>query len=171
MALRADGWIDLAEINGTRCAVLVVDGVPVRVSVRAPDQDASWDSDDAETLRIEVEERTNCWIEAFSPHGWSAAEGENESVHPVTLLDDQPTHRIEFRCGLGAAQIAAARPHVFLVQLDSDGPAYERCDIEDCSNASWAVDDGHWYCEGQATPGGANGEVAVEALLAPVGVS
>lgn len=45
-----------------------------------------------------------------------------------------------------------------------DGPAYTQEEWDGEHHATWYVTDGRWYCEGQVTPGGANGFVEVERL-------
>lgn len=72
-------------------------------------------------------------------------------------MDFQPTHKITFTPAQG-------EPSTWLVMLTDEGPAYTAEEWDDDANASWYVDDGHWYCEGQVTPGGENGEIEVERL-------
>ena len=82
------------------------------------------------------------------------------------MNDFDPTHRITFTDARGAVT-------TWEVQLcDSEAPSREEWSSwsdGDCS-ASWGLsrdDDGvsRWYCEGQASPGGACGTVEVERLL------
>lgn len=73
-----------------------------------------------------------------------------------------PTHRIVFCPDGGDRQF-------FAVMLDADestgdGPAYNAGEWSSSWSAAWGVDGGRWLCEGQATPGGANGTVDVETI-------
>lgn len=73
-----------------------------------------------------------------------------------------PTHKITFTPAKGEPQVE----YVMLV----DGAGYTREEWDAADSAAWGIDDGPhgagWYCEGQATPGGANGEVEVEEIPA-----
>lgn len=73
--------------------------------------------------------------------------------------DFHPTHRITFT-GVGGDVTT------FDVMLHDEGPAYSAEEWEQATNAAWTCDpeSGEWLCEGQTTPGGANGSVEVEAL-------
>jgi hypothetical protein len=67
------------------------------------------------------------------------------------------THRIIFTDARGRRR----QTTVMLV----DGAAYDRSEWRNETNADWErADDGHWYFQGQATPGGANGTVRVVSL-------
>lgn len=69
-----------------------------------------------------------------------------------------PTHRITFTPAGGA-------PREILVCLTDEGAAYTREEWEAETAADWERDEnGVWTCQGQATPGGANGEVEIEDL-------
>lgn len=102
----------------------------------------------------------------------AVVESLGEPVSPAADATEDwiPTHRITWR--------PASGPHVVwevmlcdAIQVPSkddapggDGPAYTREDWDRGDNASWGVVNGEWLCEGQATPGGAKGEVVVEEL-------
>lgn len=64
-----------------------------------------------------------------------------------------PTHRITFTPATGDAR-------VYDVCL-CDGAAYTREEWESESPADWECVDGAWRCQGNVTPGGANGTVEV----------
>lgn len=65
-----------------------------------------------------------------------------------------PTHEIIFTPDAGA-------PRTILVALTDEGAAYTREEWESETAADWECRDGEWFCQGQATPGGANGTVEV----------
>jgi hypothetical protein len=81
--------------------------------------------------------------------------------------DFKPTHRIVFTPtnGPNGPPLEPVTWEVmFSDEGDGEGVAYTREEWDDAASASWYVDKGHWYCEGQPTPGGANGFVEVERL-------
>lgn len=67
------------------------------------------------------------------------------------------THEIIFTPVTGA-------PRTILVALTDDGAAYTREEWESETAADWECRDGEWRCQGQTTPGGANGTVEVRRL-------
>jgi hypothetical protein len=50
---------------------------------------------------------------------------------------------------------------VWAVMLNDEGAAHTAQEWLDTDNSAWGVSNGEWLCEGQATPGGQNGEVYV----------
>lgn len=52
-------------------------------------------------------------------------------------------------------------PLFYVLMLDEDGAAYSYHEWEATEAPSWCIDEGCWYCEGKATPGGVNGEVQI----------
>lgn len=83
-----------------------------------------------------------------------------ESSYPPHERPWKATHRITFRSGFGGD----GPKQVWLVWLHDEGSAYTRDEWYNDDAASWGVDEGRWYCEGQATPGGQVGEVTVQTL-------
>lgn len=75
----------------------------------------------------------------------------------------RPTHKITFTARDGERTD-------FVVMLHDEGAAYSREEWEQAANASWSCDpdSGEWTCEGQVTPGGANGTVEVSEIGAVV---
>ena len=69
----------------------------------------------------------------------------------------RPTHTVTF------TPAGDTEGHTAVVQL-FDGVAYTLPEYLDCATADWEVTDGEWRCQGQVTPGGANGTVTVVAL-------
>ena len=144
------GWTRCGELtHGTVEALR--DDDEVRISYTS-DTDADDDAD----IRAAVEAALGVWIE--TPSGeWSTAEGDGEVVQTVALLDEQPTHEIVFTSARG--EVTTTRVHLL------DGVAYTRQELEAQESADWEVsDEGEWLCQGQATPGGANGTVEIRTL-------
>lgn len=146
------GWTHCGDLTYGAVEALREDG-EVRISYTAATD--IYSDDDAE-IRAAVEKALGVWIE--TPSGeWSAAEGDGEVVQTVALLDEQPTHEIVFTDARG--EVTTTRVHLL------DGVAYTRQEIEMMDSADWEVnDDGQWLCQGQATPGGANGTVEIRTL-------
>lgn len=131
-------------------------GDDLRISYTSESEFAPMDGDAA--IRQAVERALSLWIETPSVGAWSCAEGALEAVQTVAVLDTQPTHRITFRPAGGEARVT-------LVHLTDEGAAYDREEWEAENPADWERHaDGVWRCQGQVTPGGANGTVTVEAL-------
>ena len=103
-----------------------------------------------------IEARWGVWVEIGE---WESADGSTVEAVADLKVEEQPTHRVTFTPARG-------EPSVALVYLpEAEGPAYDRREWRDAQNASWSVDeDGGWYCQGQATPGGESGEVEVVRL-------
>lgn len=139
------------EWNNLKCGgsvLLDADGNPVRLS------DGGLDLTSRQ-IRQSAEEMLGVWIDVGE---WSdPAQGEDDATAPVSLSDDQPTHRILFTDGRGERSVD-------LVRLGDEGAAYTHDEWDDTDGAAWGVVDGVWLCQGQATPGGQNGEVMVERL-------
>jgi hypothetical protein len=146
------GWIKCGEL-AYGAVEAKREGDEVRISYTATSDD---DCDDDTEIRAAVEAALGVWIE--TPDGeWSSAEGDGEVVQTVALLDEQPTHEIVFTP-------RGSNPVVTRVHL-LDGVAYTRQELEAQESADWEVsDDGEWLCQGQATPGGANGDVEIRTL-------
>jgi hypothetical protein len=70
-----------------------------------------------------------------------------------------PTHKITFTARDGERTD-------FVVMLHDEGAAYTAEEWEQAANASWSCDpdSDEWTCEGQVTPGGANGTVEVSEI-------
>lgn len=163
------GWIDLRFHMEAACredysvTVRFEDGLPVRVSQRPLDPEDETRVRD-EDLEDALETLTGRW---YAPGVWdSANEGiAGEAVATLAAYDAQPTHRIVFTDARGHRDET-------LVHLTDDGEggtAYTLAEWRSTSNADWCLapdDQGAllWYCQGQATPGGASGDVVIEAL-------
>lgn len=119
-------------------------------------------SADLDEVRDAIESAFGVWIEPLpSGGGWSDV-GDGEASAKVALSEEQPTHRITFVPAGGESSVTIVRLHD---EGDGCRPAYTHDEWEGAYGASWGVaDDGCWYCDGQVTPGGANGEVTVERL-------
>lgn len=112
---------------------------------------------DHDVVRAAIEATLGVWIEALPSDGWSATEFEGETVASVRLSADQPTHRIVWRPQGGAERVTVVR----LVE----GVAYTHAEWESETAADWErTDAGEWCFQGQATPGGANGEVTINRI-------
>lgn len=129
-------------------------GVAYWPSAEAPDFD---------DVRERIEEAFDVWLDPLPADGdWHPCDGSLDVFANVPLHGQQPTHRIEILLGSGAM----ATKHVDLVFFDvdretGDGSAYTHCEYDGEFSASWVVDGGRWYCDGEETPGGANGTVTV----------
>ncbi len=119
-------------------------------------------SADLDEVRDAIEAAFGVWIERLpSGGGWSDV-GDGEASAKVALSEEQPTHRITFVSAGGESSVTIVRLHD---EGDGCGPAYTHDEWQYEMNASWGVPHGgRWYCDGQVTPGGANGEVTVERL-------
>lgn len=111
---------------------------------------------DLEALRLVVEAHFGCWIEPVCSISWLVTETEGECMQTVDFSERQPTHWIQFTDACGGWR-------TYLVSLDEDH-AYTHAEWSNAIPPSWAVVDGTWLCEGQATPGGQNGVVEIETL-------
>lgn len=68
-----------------------------------------------------------------------------------------PTHTITITTLDGARAIDV----MLHAEDDGYGPAYTREEYESETSADWELTEDGWLCQGQATPGGANGTVQV----------
>lgn len=102
--------------------------------------------------------------------GEVSSEGYAEAVmYPAIDETWVPTHKITFTPQGG-------EPEVTFVMLCEEDAAYDRDEWRAEEGAAWGISEhgpnvgygNGWYCEGQVTPGGQNGEVEVEALEVPV---
>lgn len=145
---RARGEIEILSTE-TSDAIEDDDGVTQWPDAQPADHDA---------VRDALEAGLGVWMESLPSGGdWSAAEGEGECATVVSLSDVQPTHCIVWRPQGGAEHITTVR----LV----DGSAYTHAEWETESASDWTVNErGEWLFQGQATPGGAVGEVRIERI-------
>lgn len=148
---RSDGW-HAFEAEGFACHVKFEGRIPVKVSIKNDSEESA--EDDA--IEEAIEARWGVWVEIGE---WESADGSTVEAVADLKVEEQPTHRVTFTPARG-------EPSVALVYLPEDsGPAYDRREWRDAQNASWSVDeDGGWYCQGQATPGGESGAVEVVRL-------
>lgn len=145
---RARGEIEILSTE-TSDAIEDDDGV-----TQWPDaQPANYDA-----VRSALEAGLGVWMESLPEGGdWSATEFQGECTTIVSLSDVQPTHRIVWRPQGGAE-------HITVVRL-VDGSAYTHGEWEAESASDWTVNArGEWLFQGQATPGGAVGEVRIERI-------
>src|SRR4029077_1044282 len=171
LAALPDGWHPLPSYHGHALALRVEGHLPVRLSATCPEP-ATCEvtgcpcADGA--LRAHLERALDCWLDLPLATGeWSTAEGAGAAVRRCELSGDQPTHRIEYRAGHNPPDTAPPT-RVALVRLcddggpdgsepEGDGPAYDHDEWDATAHAAWSVTDGEWRCQGQCTPGGANG--------------
>lgn len=146
-------WIDCGELPfGAVSAKIEDDGVIISYN------NTGDEADGLDEIREAVEAATGIWIETPSMNRWSAAEGDCEIVQTVSLFECQPTHEIVFTPKGG-------KPRVTRVCLFDGEVAYTRSELEAEASAEWEInDDGEWRCQGQVTPGGANGTVEIRAI-------
>ena len=156
-------WIECAvlahgTVSAKRVSDLDDDAEILSGTVRISYRNTGHEADGLDEIREVVEAALGDWIETPSMSGWSAAEGEDEIVQEVDYYPYQPTHEIVFTPSGG-------KPRVTKVHLFDGEVAYTRSEMDTEDKADWEIDEnGQWLCQGQATPGGANGTVEIREI-------